>query len=35
MLAIPPEAFAAMFGTEHYLIPGSAPGMRKGWILDG
>lgn len=34
-LSLPPEAFAASFGTEHYIEPGLPPGMRSGWILDG
>jgi LmbE family N-acetylglucosaminyl deacetylase len=34
MLAIPPEAFAAIFGTEYYLEPGREPGIRDGWILE-
>jgi LmbE family N-acetylglucosaminyl deacetylase len=31
MLGLPPEVFAMAFGTEHYLEPGAAPGMRRGW----
>jgi LmbE family N-acetylglucosaminyl deacetylase len=34
MLSLPPEAFAGMFGTEHYLEPGREPGMRTGWIFE-
>jgi LmbE family N-acetylglucosaminyl deacetylase len=33
MLAIPDEAFAMMFGREHYIEPGRAPGMAPGWLL--
>jgi LmbE family N-acetylglucosaminyl deacetylase len=35
MLAMPVEAFAAMFGTEWYIEPGAGPGLRSGWLLDG
>ncbi len=31
MLAMPAEAFEAVFGYEHYLEPGRAPGMVTGW----
>jgi LmbE family N-acetylglucosaminyl deacetylase len=31
ILAMPPEAFAAAFGFEHYLEPGRDPGMVRGW----
>lgn len=31
MLAMPPEAFAAVLGFEHYLEPGRTPGMVTGW----
>ncbi|HEX6917738.1 MAG TPA: PIG-L family deacetylase [Phycicoccus sp.] len=31
MLAMPDEAFLVMFGAEHYLEPGRAPGMITGW----
>ena len=31
MLAMPDEAFAAMFGREYYIEPGRAPGMVEGW----
>lgn len=34
MLAIPPEPFAMMFGTEYFIEPGRIVGMRSGWILD-
>jgi len=34
MLALPPEAFAAMFRDEYYIEPGREPGLRTGWILD-
>jgi LmbE family N-acetylglucosaminyl deacetylase len=34
MLAMPPEAFAAVFGTEWYIEPGTPPGLRSGWLLD-
>jgi LmbE family N-acetylglucosaminyl deacetylase len=33
-LAMPPEVFAAAFGTEHYIEPGRPPGMRSEWFLD-
>ncbi len=35
MLAMPPEVFAVMFGTEWYIEPGSRAGLRHGWLLDG
>ena len=31
MLAMPPEAFSAFFGHEHYIEPGRTPGMVEGW----
>lgn len=31
MLSMPPEAFAAFFGTEHYIEPSSSEPMRPGW----
>lgn len=31
MLAMPEPVFAAMFGAEHYIEPGAAPGIRDGW----
>jgi LmbE family N-acetylglucosaminyl deacetylase len=34
MLAMPPEAFTAIFGTEYYLEPGRPEGMVSGWFLD-
>ena len=34
MLAMPPEVFAQFFGTEYYIEPGRAPGMRDVWFLD-
>lgn len=34
MLAMPRDAFAAMFGLEHYIEPGAEPGMRRGWFLE-
>jgi LmbE family N-acetylglucosaminyl deacetylase len=34
MLAMPEEAFAQFFGTEHYIEPGRAPGLRTGWFLE-
>jgi LmbE family N-acetylglucosaminyl deacetylase len=33
MLAIPPEQFAIVFGTEHYIEPGRDAPMQPGWIL--
>lgn len=33
-MAMPPEVFSAMFGTEHYIEPGRPAGMRNGWFLD-
>jgi LmbE family N-acetylglucosaminyl deacetylase len=35
MLALPTEAFAAMFGSEWYIEPGVDPDLRTGWLLDG
>jgi LmbE family N-acetylglucosaminyl deacetylase len=35
MLAMPPDVFAAMFSTDHYLEPGREPGMRVGWPFCG
>ncbi len=32
-LELPPEAYAAMFGTEHYLEVGSSDSMRPGWFF--
>ena len=34
MLAMPTEVFALAFGTEYYIEPGQAPGMRDVWFLD-
>jgi LmbE family N-acetylglucosaminyl deacetylase len=34
-LQMSPEEFAAGYGTEFYLEPGRAPGMRRAWFLDG
>jgi hypothetical protein len=34
MLGLPPEAFAAFFGAEHYVEAGLTPGLRRGWFLD-
>jgi LmbE family N-acetylglucosaminyl deacetylase len=34
MLAMPAEAFAATFGTEHYIEPSRPAGMVQGWFLD-
>ena len=31
MLGLPPEIFALVFGSEHYIEPGIAPGLRAGW----
>ncbi|HRL47802.1 MAG TPA: PIG-L family deacetylase [Propioniciclava sp.] len=31
MLQMPPEAFSAMLGVEHYREPARAPGMVEGW----
>ncbi len=31
MLGVPEDVFAMMFGTEHYIEPGAASGMRVGW----
>jgi LmbE family N-acetylglucosaminyl deacetylase len=31
MLALPPEDFAAMFGTEYFIEPAREPGMVVGW----
>ncbi len=36
MLGMPEEAFATMFATEWFLVPGvPATGMRSGWLFDG
>ena len=32
---MPEEVFAAFFGTEWYIEPGAAPGLRDGWLLEG
>ncbi len=34
MLAMPAEAFAAVFGTEWYIERGVPSGLRSGWLLD-
>jgi LmbE family N-acetylglucosaminyl deacetylase len=34
MLAMPPDAFVALFGTEWYIEPGAPRGLRAGWLLD-
>ena len=34
MLGLPPEAFAAFFGAEHYVEAGLTSGLRRGWFLD-
>lgn len=31
MLSMPPEAFAAFFGAEHYIDPTDSEPMRQGW----
>ncbi len=31
MLAMPPEVFASVFGSEYYIEPGRPPGMARGW----
>ncbi|WP_197275125.1 PIG-L family deacetylase [Luteipulveratus halotolerans] len=33
-MAMPPEVFAAAFGTEFYIEPGRPAGLTKGWWLD-
>lgn len=33
-MAMPPEVFAAAFGTEYFLERGRPPGMVHGWFLD-
>ncbi len=33
MLAIPPEQFAIVFGTDHYIEPGRDAPMQPGWIV--
>ncbi|KAA0021756.1 PIG-L family deacetylase [Antrihabitans cavernicola] len=33
-MAMPPEVFTVMFGSEYYIEPGLPPGMRRGWFLD-
>lgn len=34
-LAMPDEVFDGFFGTEWFIEPGAAPGLRHGWLLDG
>ena len=34
MLQLPPEAFSAMLGVEHYLEPAREPGMVEAWPFD-
>jgi LmbE family N-acetylglucosaminyl deacetylase len=34
-LSMPPEIFAAAFGTEYYIEPGVAGPMRRGWPFGG
>jgi LmbE family N-acetylglucosaminyl deacetylase len=34
-LAMPEVVFAGFFGTEWYIEPGAAPGLRHGWLLEG
>jgi LmbE family N-acetylglucosaminyl deacetylase len=31
MLAMPPDVFAAVFGSEFYIEPGREPGLVEGW----
>jgi hypothetical protein len=31
---MPDEYFAMWAGTEWYIEPGAAPGLRAGWLLD-
>ena len=35
MLAMPEDAFAALWGVEHYVEPGRPDGMVRGWFLEG
>jgi len=35
MIAMPEDAFAAMFGVEYYVEAGRADGMVPGWFLEG
>ena len=30
-MAMPPEVFALVFGSEHYIEPGRPPGIQDGW----
>ena len=34
LLSLPAPAFAAVFGTEHYIEPGRPAGMVRGWWMD-
>jgi LmbE family N-acetylglucosaminyl deacetylase len=34
MIAMPPEIFAAVFGTEWFIAPGDEHHLRDGWLLD-
>jgi len=34
-LGMPEPVFERFFGTEYYLEPGAAPGLRPGWLLEG
>ena len=34
-LGMPEPVFHRVFGTEYYLEPGAAPGLRPGWLLEG
>jgi LmbE family N-acetylglucosaminyl deacetylase len=34
-LTMPPEAFAAAFGTEWFIRRGARPGLRPGWLFEG
>lgn len=33
-MAMPPDVFAAVFGTEFYIEPGRPAGLRNGWFID-
>lgn len=33
-MAMPPDVFAAVFGTEFYIEPGRPSGVREGWFLE-
>jgi LmbE family N-acetylglucosaminyl deacetylase len=34
MIAMPPDVFAAFFGTEWFIVPGDVHHLHDGWLLD-